>query len=182
MLAFFIIFIHRTKQGGKIMNVAEKLENTIEAVDFNPKLPIFIEELSVPSMNIYLYAEGNIPKAYYINHYLEHRKADHVSEQIAVYNSSFAVRLRALNQFPEIELFPNVSVDKIGNLREYMLKMLERESQNNETIDCKAFSELSYALWKKGNKQSFPIIKNLAPKDAKYSIQVCEKLKIEIKT
>ncbi len=164
------------------MNVAEKLENTIEAVDFNPKLPIFIEELPVSNMNIYLYAEDNIPKAYYINHYLEHRRVDYISEEIAVYNSSFAVRLRALNQFPEIEIFPNVNVDNIGNLREYILKMLEKENQNDETIDCKTFSELSYALWKKGNKYSFPIIKNLAPKDAKYSIQVCEKLKIEIKT
>lgn len=167
------------------MNVAEKLGDFLGNIDINPKLPIFVGELSEPTMNIFLQIDGNIPRAYWINHFLENRKADFFPEISAVYHCSYVTRLRAQIQYPEMELFPEVSVGEIGKLKEYMLKILEDDNQANdfvpnEVIDCRVFSESACVLYDKGKKSSFPLIRHLAPKNARHTAQVLNKLNIKI--
>jgi hypothetical protein len=94
------------------MNVAEKLGNFFGGIDTNPKLPIFVGELPEPTMNIYLQVEDNIPRAYWINYLLENKEACLFPETSAVYHCSYATRLKAQIQFPEMELFPEVSVEQ----------------------------------------------------------------------
>ncbi|MCK9445422.1 hypothetical protein M0Q50_00845 [bacterium] len=168
------------------MNVAEKTENFLGSIDINPKLPIFVGELPEPTMNIYLQIEENTPKAYWINHFLENREVSLFPEISAVYHCSYVTRLRAQIQYPEMELFPEVSVEQIGGLKEYMLMVLERSNQNNdftanEIIDCRVFSESSCILYEKSKESSFPIIRNLASKNARHTAQTLTKLNIKIK-
>ena len=167
------------------MNAAEKLGDVIEKVDISPKLPIFVEELPDPTINVYLLIEDNAPKAYQINPLLENKEAGLFSESSAVYHSSFVVRLRAQLQIPGIELFPYLSVNEAGKLKKYLLKVLEKSNQDgeylsDEAFDCRVFSEAACILYDKGGKNSFPIIKRLAPIDAKYTAQVFDNLNIKI--
>ena len=167
------------------MNAAEKLGDCLGSIDINPKLPIIVGELPEPTMNIFLQIDDNIPRAYWISHYLENREAGLFPEESAVYHSSYATRLRAQIQFPEMELFPEVSVEQIGELREYMLMVLERYSQvddfvSDNIIDCRVFSEASCILYEKSKKLSFPLIRNLASKNARYTAQILTKFNIKI--
>ena len=167
------------------MNVAEKLGTFLGSIDINPKLPIIVGELPEPTMNIFLRIDDNVPKAYYINHYLENKEAGLFPETNAVYYSSYTVRLRAQIQFPEIELFPEVNVEQIGELREYMLKVLEKHSQvddfvSDNIIDCRVFSESACILYEKSKKSSFPLIRNLASKNARHTAQTLTKFNIKI--
>jgi hypothetical protein len=167
------------------MNAAEKLGDVIEKVDINPKLPIFVEELPDPTINVYLLIEGNAPKAYCINPLLENKEAGLFPDSSVVYHSSFVVRLRAQLQIPGIELFPYVSAEEAGNLKKYLLRVLEKSNQDgeylsDEVFDCRVFSEAACILYDKGKKNSFPIIKRLAPKHARYTAQVFNNLNIKI--
>ncbi|MFZ3057802.1 MAG: hypothetical protein WA092_02020 [Minisyncoccales bacterium] len=162
------------------MNVAEQLGDVIGSIDINPKLPIYVEELLVPEMSIYLYVEDRKPKAYCINHLLEKNEADDSTKLNAIRQSSFGARLRAQVQFPDMELFPSVEVKNIGNLRSSVFDLLEKGIQSDELIDCSIFSRLSCSLYKKAGKYAFPTIRRLVPKDAKYIAQTSTNLKIEI--
>ncbi|MFA5431770.1 MAG: hypothetical protein WC319_02680 [Candidatus Paceibacterota bacterium] len=162
------------------MNAARKLEEFIGSIDINPKLPIFVEELPVPTLNLYLHIEDDIPKAYHINHLLESKEASLFLETTAVYYSSYGARLRAQIEFPQMELFPNVDVNNIGNLKEYMSNVMSEGNQMDEVIDCQTFSRVACFLWEKSKKQSFPVIRNLIAKDARYTAQMLTKLKIKI--
>ena len=167
------------------MNAAEKLGDVIEKVDISPKLPIFVEELPDPTINVYLLIEDNVPKAYQINPLLENREAGLFSESSAVYHSSFVVRLRAQLQIPGIELFPYVPAEEAGKLKKYLLRVLEKSNQDgeylsDEAFDCRVFSEAACILYDTGGKKFFPVIKSLARKHARCTAKVFSNLNIKI--
>jgi len=162
------------------LNAAEKLGEVIGIIDIDPKLPIFIEEFLVPMMSIWLHVENGVPKAYGINHLLENKEENDLAEMTAVYFSSYGVRLRAQIQFPDMELFPDVDVQNIGPLRNYMLEMMGEGDQNNEVIDCQIFSQISCFLYERAKNNSFPVIRRLACKDARYTAQELAMAKVKI--
>jgi hypothetical protein len=164
-----------------LLNAAEKLGEFMGIIDIYPKLSIFIEELPVPEMNIWLHTENGIPKAYGINHLLENKEAHDLADITAVYFSSYEVRLRAQVQFPVMELFPDVDVRYIGSLRNYMLEMMGEGDQNNEVIDCQTFSQISCFLYERVKNNSFPVIRRLARRDARYTAQELATVKVKIK-
>lgn len=141
------------------------VHNVIKMIDYRPKFSITTEPLEGQNLiliNTYPGAEG-----YYINPLIDSYVQLRLIDLITL--ASRSVRIRAQHEKNELILFPEVSPEEAGFVRNFLECDLEEYSMPE--IDYMFFGAIASLLWNKSNMNSLAIIKKTVTLDANLIIK-----------
>lgn len=152
----------------KIRDIVGNLDKT-----FRHQLPIEVDKLD-PSLTIAFYPkEEGLNSCYRIND-LTKNVVDFKDSQVFC-PSAYVLRLRALSENEELEMFPFVDSKNIGFYRDRMLALIESDMEL-KVIDCWAFTNIAWQFYRLEKQRSLKLISYLVPMNASDIISVASEL------
>jgi hypothetical protein len=146
----------------------EAIQLTAEFINYldpEPKWPIVVEPFENGLVNVHRYEE-----LYRINAKVDFTKVFKEETEI-VELSVRSARTKAQTIKSDLELFPSLSVDKIGFARKAVESALADENYALESIDAEVVSVISCNLWNK-KKAFLPLIKEIIILDASEIVEM----------